>query len=63
MYTVFKIHKRIQHIIKNTKQENLYKELEVFRLEIILYERKVACEKVFYLKKKLSEIKGLLFRL
>jgi len=63
MYTVFKIHKRLQDIIKNTKQENLYKELEVFRLEIIIYERKVAYEKVFYLKKKLSEIKGLLFRL
>jgi hypothetical protein len=62
MYTVFKIHKRIQNIIKNTKQENLYKELEIFRLEIILYERKVAYEKVFYFKKKLSEIKGLLFR-
>ena len=62
MYTVFKIHKRLQDIIKNTKQENLYKELEVFRLEIIIYERKVAYEKVFYLKKKLSEIKGLLFR-
>ena len=53
MYTVFKIHKRLQDIIKNTKQENLYKELEVFRLEIIIYERKVAYEKVFYLKKKL----------
>jgi len=63
MYTVFKIHKRLKDIIKNTKQENLYKELEVFRLEIIIYERKVAYEKVFYLKKKLSEIKGLLFRL
>jgi hypothetical protein len=63
MYTVFKIHKRLQNIIKNTKQENLYKELEVFRLEIIIYERKVAYEKVFYLKKKLLEIKGLLFRL
>ena len=63
MYTVFKIHKRLQNIIKNTKQENLYKELEVFRLEIIIYERKVAYEKVFYLKKKLLEIKGLLCRL
>jgi hypothetical protein len=63
MYTVFEIHRRIQHIIKNTKPQNLYKELEIFRLEIILYERKSAYEKVFYLKKKLSEIKGLLFRL
>jgi hypothetical protein len=63
MYTVFEIHKKIQHIIKNTKPQNLYKELEIFRLEIILYERKVAYEKVFYLKKKFLEIKGLLFRL
>lgn len=63
MYTVFQIHKRLQNIIKNTKQQNLYKELEVFRLEIIIYERKVVYEKLFYLKKKLSEIKGLLFRL
>lgn len=63
MYTVFEIHKRIQNIIRNTKPQNLYKELEIFRLEIILYERKNTYEKIFYLKKKLSEIKGLLFRL
>ena len=62
MYRIIDIHAKINHILKNYPQNQVFKQLEILRLEMINYEKVMIQNKLHYLRKQAVVIKSLISR-